>query len=84
MADQATLDMHARSLGFPSYAAYAAWQANRNPNNNPQPAPAPAPAPQQAAPPATPGNWFQNIMAQMPPWMLIHNASEAYRKAQGG
>lgn len=83
MADQATLDAHARSLGFPSYAAYAAWSANRNPNNNPQPAPTPAPAP-QAAPQPAPSNWFQHFMAQMPPWMLIHNAAEAYKKAQGG
>lgn len=73
---QAHLDALAQQQGFPSYAAWAAWNANRIASVH-APAPQGGPAPQ---------NWMQRALTSIPgtPANLLDYVSNRLHSALGG
>lgn len=70
---QAQLDAAAREKGFPSYAAWAAWdQKYRQPIR-------------EEVAPAAPTNWLQNLVAKIPwhPSFTLDFANKKIEKATG-
>lgn len=77
MTEQQQLDAAARAKGFPDYATWAAWNANRTAAvKNPTAV---------AQPQAAPVNWLQSLLQRIPihPAALFSKIDEKYSKATG-
>lgn len=75
--DPAHLDVLAQQQGFPDYATYAAWSAQRNKNmGGTATQQGPTVSPEQT-------NFLQQLLGNVTPFALINRVTDRYKKATG-
>lgn len=78
------LDQLAREQGFPSYAAWSAWNAQRQHHSGMNGPGTQYAAPAQAAPQqGEHSNILQYLLSRIPPFSIIGHVADEYGKATG-